>query len=283
MSSTNLWWYAGVTPLCLLQFGIQMQFNEQQLRQQIVDVGKLVFEKGWVAAHDGNISLRLDADRLLCTPTGVSKGMMKPDDMIVCDLEGRKVSGRLGCTTELGMHLAVYGLRPDVHAVLHTHPPVATGFAAAGRGLNAAVLPEVIVNFGSIPLAGYGLPGTPELAEQLLPFIPKYNAILMQNHGAVTYGEDLWKAYFRMETVEHSARILFVAEMLGGAKALPRAEVQRLFDSRSRYGVQAPAGFEPGQPLAAEDLNGSGRRYHFTREELLAFIDEALRARGVTA
>jgi L-fuculose-phosphate aldolase len=258
-----------------------MQYNEQELRQQIVDVGKLVFEKGWVAAHDGNISVRLDDERILCTPTGVSKGMMKPDDMTVCDLEGRKISGRLGCSTELGMHLAVYRLRSDVGSVLHAHPPVATGFAAAGRGLNAAVLPEVIVNFGSIPLAAYGLPGTPELAEELLPFIPKYNAILMENHGAVAYGEDLWKAYFRMETVEHSARILFVAEMLGGPKALPRAQVQRLFESRSRYGVQSLAGFEPDQIKAAEDLNGNNRRYQFTREELLNLIDEALRARGV--
>lgn len=260
-----------------------MELDEQQIRQQIVQVGKLVFEKGWVAAHDGNISVRLDAERILCTPTGVSKGLMDPDDMSVCDLEGRKISGTRACTTELGMHLAIYRLRPDVGSVVHAHPPVATGFAAAGRGLNVAVLPEVVVNFGSIPLAGYGLPGTPELAEQLVPFIPKYNAILMENHGAVAYGEDLWKAYFRMETVEHSARILFVAEMLGGANALPRAEVQRLFESRSRYGVQSLAGFEPGHPKAAEDLNGNSRRYQFTREELLNFIDEALRARGVLA
>jgi L-fuculose-phosphate aldolase len=257
-----------------------MQVHEQQLRQQIVDVGKLVFEKGWVAAHDGNISVRLDEERILCTPTGVSKGMMKPEDLTTCDLAGCKLSGKLHCTTELGMHLAVYRLRPEVRAVVHAHPPVATGFAAAGRGLNVAVLPEVVVNFGSIPLASYGLPGTAELAESLLPYIPKYNAILMENHGAVAYGEDLWKAYFRMETVEHSARILFVAEMLGGAKALPRAEVRRLFESRSRYGVETLAGFEPGHPMTAEDLNGNNRRYQFTREELLNFIDEALRARG---
>lgn len=258
-----------------------MTANEQQLRQQIVDVGKLVFDKGWGAANDGNISVRLDDHRVLCTPTGVSKGMMKPEDMIVCDMNGDKIEGRLGCTTELCMHLAIYGLRPDVGSVLHAHPPVATGFAAAGRGLNVAVLPEVIVNFGSIPLASYGLQGTPELTESILPFIPNYNAILMENHGAVAYGEDLWKAYFRMETVEHSARILLVAELLGGPKVLPRFEVQRLFEARKRYGVEARNSMEPGNPVVAEDLDPGQREYRFTRDELVALIEEALRSRGL--
>ena len=258
-----------------------MSVNEQELRQQIVAVGKLVFKKGWVAANDGNISIRLDENRILVTPTGVSKGMMNAEELIVCDLAGTKLCGRRECTTEIAMHTTIYRLRPDVFSVVHAHPPVSTGFAAAGRPLNLAVLPEVIVGLGCVPLAAYGLPGTPELSETMLPFIPKYDAILLENHGVVCSGEDVWKAFFRMETVEHFARITFVAEMMGGAKVLPRAEVQKLFDSRARYGVKTRATFEPGCPVVAEDLATAQQRYEFTRDEIAAIIDDALRARGI--
>ena len=122
------------------------------------------------------------------------------------------------------MHITIYEMRPDIFSVVHAHPPVATGFAAAGRPLNLALLPEVIIGLGCVPLADYGLPGTPELTKPMLPLIPKYDAIMMGNHGAVCYGPDVYKAYFKMETVEHFARITFVAEMLGGAKVLPRLE-----------------------------------------------------------
>ena len=139
--------------------------TERELRQDIVEIGRIVWQKGWVAANDGNITVRLDQDRVLCTPTGVCKGMMHPDDLIIVDMQGRKIEGRREGTTEIAMHLAIYNLRPDVKAVVHAHPPVATGFAAAGRPLNLALLPEVIIGLGCVPLAGYGLPGTPELIE----------------------------------------------------------------------------------------------------------------------
>src|SRR5258708_25668396 len=190
-----------------------MAKTERELRQDIVDVGRNVFLKGWVAANDGNISIRLDEGRVLCTPTGVSKGMMHPDDLIICDLEGNKLEGRKERTSEIAMHMTIYGLRPDVRSVVHAHPPVATGFAAAGRPLNNALLPEVIIGLGCVPLAGYGLPGTPELTQPMLPYIPKYNALLMANHGAVAYGADIYQAYFRMETGGHYARISLVAEL----------------------------------------------------------------------
>lgn len=231
-----------------------MSVNEQDLRQQIVAVGKLVFEKGWVAANDGNISIRLDDGRILVTPTGVSKGMMRPDDLIVCDAGGKKLCGARGCTTEILMHTAIYDLRPDVWSVVHAHPPVSTGFAAAGRALDVALLPEVVVGLGCVPLAAYGLPGTPALTDGMLPLIPKYDAILLENHGVVCSGEDVWQGFYRMETVEHFARILLVAELAGGAKVLPRSEVLKLFDSRERYGVRSRAAFEPGFPVVAEDL-----------------------------
>lgn len=257
-----------------------MPKTERELRQDIVDVGKLVYQKGWVAANDGNISVRLDHERVLCTPTGVSKGMMHPDDLIICDMKGNKIEGRKERTSEILMHLTVYGLRPDIKSVVHAHPPVATGFATAGRPLTLALLPEVVIGLGCVPLAAYGLPGTPELTEPMLPYIPKYDAIMMGNHGAVCYGEDVYKAFFRMETVEHFARITLVAELLGGPTVLPREEVDKLLDSRTRYGIKAKVAGEPGCPVAAEDLGGE-QKFVVTRSELIALVDEALRARGV--
>jgi L-fuculose-phosphate aldolase len=254
--------------------------TEKELRQDIVEVGRLVYQKGWVAANDGNISFRMDQDRVLCTPTGVSKGMMHPDDLIVCDLKGNKLYGTKERTTEIAMHLLVYELRPDIRSVVHAHPPVATGFAAAGKALDLALLPEVIIGLGCVPLAGYGLPGTPALLEPMKPLIPKYDALLMANHGAVCYGEDVWKAFFRMETVEHYARIALVAELLGGATVLPKVEVDKLFDSRTRYGVKARSAAVPGCPVVAEDVGG-GEKFVVTREELIALVDDALRARGI--
>jgi len=256
-----------------------MNNTERELRQDIVDVGRLVYQKGWVAANDGNISVRLDEERVLCTPTGVSKGMMHPDDLIIVDMQGNKIVGRRERTSEIAMHLTVYGLRPDIRSVVHAHPPVATGFATAGRPLNLALLPEVVIGLGCVPLADYGLPGTPELTEPMLPYIPKYDAIMMGNHGAVCYGEDVYKAFFRMETVEHFARITLVAELLGGPKVLPRLEVEKLFESRGRYGVPSRAGIEPGCPVPAEEA--AGERFEVTRDELIAMVDEALRARGI--
>jgi L-fuculose-phosphate aldolase len=256
--------------------------TEREHREDIIQIGRLVFQKGWVAANDGNISVRLDAGRILATPTGVCKGMMHPDDLIVVDMQGDKISGRGERTSEIAMHLKIYEMRPEIKAVVHAHPPVATGFAAAGKSLNLGLLPEVVIGLGCVPLANYGLPGTPELTEPMLPLIPKYDAVLMANHGAVCYGEDVYKAYFRMETMEHFARITLVAELLGGAKVLPRQEVDKLLDSRTRYGVKAANAGEPGCPLALEDTGGAGEdRIYVTRSELIGLVDEALKARGL--
>ncbi|MGH9611938.1 MAG: class II aldolase/adducin family protein [Bryobacteraceae bacterium] len=261
-----------------------MAKTEQEHRRDIIEIGKLVYQKGWVAANDGNITIRLDENRILCTPAGVSKGLMREEDLGVCDIEGVLLEGSRARTSEIAMHLTIYKMRPDIRSVVHAHPPVATGFAAAGRPLNLALLPEVIIGLGSVPLAEYGLPGTPALTEGMLPYIPKYDALLMGNHGSVCYGSDVYKAFFNMETVEHFARITLVAELLGGAKPLPRVEVQKLFDSRTRYGVKSNAIFEPGSPLVAEDIDGGGpEKTRFTREDLVSIIDEVLRARGVLA
>jgi L-fuculose-phosphate aldolase len=264
----------------LIQSEFPMAKTEREYRQDIIEVGRLVYEKGWVAANDGNITVRMGEDRFLATPTGVSKGMMHPDDLIIVDGEGNKIQGRKNQTSEFAMHLTVYNLRPDIGGVVHAHPPVATGYAAAGKALNLALLPEVIIGLGCVPLADYGLPGTDELTKPMLPLIPKYDALMMGNHGAVCYGEDIWKAFFRMETVEHFARIALVAELLGGAKVLPRSEVDKLLDSRTRYGVKTRSGGVYGCPLVAEDV-GQSDRISVTREELIELVNEALKARGI--
>ena len=258
--------------------------NENELRRKIVEIGRIAFEKGWVAANDGNISVRLDDKRILATPTGVSKGMMSPGDLIIVDYEGKKIEGRLESTSEIAMHIAIYEGRPDIHSVVHAHPPTATGFASAGIPLNKAILPEVVIGLGCIPTAAYGLPGTPALTEPLIPLIPQYDAILLANHGAVAYGKDLMQAYFRMETVEHFARINLVAEMLGGAKPLPRAEVDKLFDSRTRYGVRSKATAAVGCPTVAEDIalgapRSSEDGFWVTRQQLVEMVEQAVQAR----
>lgn len=255
--------------------------TEREYRQDIVEIGRLVYQKGWVAANDGNITIRMDQEHILATPTGTSKGMMSPDDLIVVDIEGKKISGRKEQTSELAMHLTIYRMRPDIHAVVHAHPPVSTGFASAGKPLNLALLPEVVIGLGCVPLVDYGLPGTDELTQPLLPYIPKYDAVLLGNHGVTCWGEDVYKAFFRMETVEHFARIALVAELLGGPKVLPRVEVDKLLDSRSRYGVKARSGAAPGCPVVAEDMETGQEKFYVTRDELIALVDEVLKARGV--
>src|SRR5579863_9412116 len=231
-----------------------MATTEDNHRADLVRICKLIYDKGWVAMNDGNVSIRLDDNRILCTPTAVSKGLVELDDIIVCDMNGKKVSGEREGTSEIAMHLTVYSMRPDVRSVVHAHPPVATGFATAGRALDKALLPEVIIQLGAVPLAAYGLPGTPALSDGMRRWIPDYDALLLENHGCTSFGRDVWEAFFRMEMVEHFARITFVAEMMGGAKALPRAEVEKLFAARQRYNVTSRAPMSERMPLVAEDL-----------------------------
>ena len=154
-------------------------------------------------------------ERVLTTPTCMNKGMLAPEDLVIIDLEGRHVAGDRKASSELAMHLLFYRMRPDVHAICHAHPPTATGFAVAGRALDQALLPEVIVGLGQIPLVKYGTPGTPELSAAIEPYVPHYDALLLANHGAVTCGPDLITAFFRMETIEHFAKITLAAEMAG--------------------------------------------------------------------
>jgi len=214
---------------------------EEQIRADIVEVGRRLYARSYVASNDGNISVRLDERRLVTTPKSVSKGFMTPDMMVVVDMEGRKVAGEREPSTELPMHLEVYRNRPDVNAVVHAHPPLATGFAVAGIPLTRAVLAEVITTLGSIPIAEYGTPSTAELPEAVRKYIKAHDGLLLANHGAVTCGPNVMAAYYKMETIEHFAKISLVARMLGREHLISRDEVERLQGLRAFYGIPAPA------------------------------------------
>ena len=230
--------------------------EEIKLRQDIVEVGRRMYARGYTASNDGNISVRLDVGRLLMTPASVCKGFMNPQMMCITDLEGKKLEGDRDPSSEMQMHLEVYRQRPDVNAVVHAHPPTATGFAVAGIALDRAVLAEVITTLGSVPIADYATPSTKELPEAVRRYIRAHDGMLLANHGALTVGTDLFSAYYKMETIEHFAKISFVARMLGGERLLSRQEVERLQGLRGRYGIAAPAPIcpDPDVPLTAEQV-----------------------------
>jgi L-fuculose-phosphate aldolase len=225
---------------------------EEQIRADIVEAGRRLYARAYIASNDGNISARLDDRRLLTTPKSVSKGFMTPDMMVIVDYDGTKISGERDPSTELPMHLEIYRNRPDVGAVVHAHPPLATGFAVAGIPLTRAVLAEVITTLGSIPIAAYGTPSTSELPDAVRKYIKAHDGMLLANHGAVTCGPDVMSAYFKMETIEHFAKISLVARLLGGEHLISREEVERLQGLRGIYGIPAPA------PLCA-DPSEAGR------------------------
>jgi L-fuculose-phosphate aldolase len=215
--------------------------SEETLRADIVEVGRRLYARGMVASNDGNISVRLDDGRLLTTPKGVSKGFMKPEMLVITDLQGKKLKGSREPSSEVLMHVVVYEDRPDVTAVVHAHPPTATGFAVAGIALDRAVLAEVVTTLGGIPIAEYGTPSTRELADAVRRYIKVHDGLLLANHGALTVGGDLFGAYFKMETIEHFARISLVARLLGREHLLSKEEVLRLQGLRGMYGIAAPA------------------------------------------
>ena len=227
--------------------------TESSLRADIVEVGRRMYARAYTASNDGNISVRLGADRLLMTPKSVCKGFMTPDMMCVTDLDGRKLQGDRDPSSEMLMHLEVYRQRPDVHAVVHAHPPIATGFAVAGIPLNRAVLAEVLTTLGSIPIAEYATPSTKELPEAVRKYVKAHDGMLLANHGALTLGADLFSAYYKMETIEHFAKISLVARLLGNENLIAREEVARLQELRGTYGIKAPAPICP-DPSALGDL-----------------------------
>ena len=201
---------------------------QSSLASQIAEICHHLYARGMVAATDGNVSARLANGNILTTRSAINKGMVTENDLVEVALNGAHVRGTGKASTEIGMHLFIYRERPDINAVVHAHPVYATAFATARLPLDACMFPEVIVGLGAIPLAEYATPSTPEVATSLLPFVKNADAILLANHGVVTYAAELYDAYFKMEKVEHAANITFVATMLGGPRGLSREDVEKL-------------------------------------------------------
>jgi L-fuculose-phosphate aldolase len=237
--------------------------GEKQHGREICIAGRWMYEREYIVACDGNVSVRLEDGRILTTPTCMNKGMLAPEDLVITDLDGRHLSGDRKVSSELAMHLLFYRMRPDVNAICHAHPPTATGFAVAGRALN--------------PLVQYATPGTPELSAAIEPFVPHYDALLLANHGAVTCGPDLLTAFFRMETIEHCAKITLAAELAGEPVLLSGREVAKLMAARPRYSVAPPPGGGAELPITSESGEAAGDDVTLTRSELDALIDEAVR------
>lgn len=213
--------------------------SEYEIKEHICAVGKRLYDRGFIAAGDGNVSVRVE-DGILTTPRSVCKGFLTPDMIVKVSSNGlTRLEGKLEASSELPMHLLIYNERPDIHAVVHAHPPVGTGFAAAGQPLDKALVSEVILTLGCIPLAAYGTPSTDELTSAMQPLIKHHDAILMANHGAVAYGATLEIAYGRMETIEHVARISLVARLLGGEKELSKENIHKLIDLREKAGYMS--------------------------------------------
>lgn len=209
-----------------------------QMRETLCQVGKLLYVRGYCAANDGNLSVRV-GDRLLITPSGVSKGRMTPDMLLVTDLEGRVLSGDRHPSSEGKLHCTVYRHRPDVGAVVHAHPPVSTAFAVCRKGLTEPWLAELVVGLGEVPVTeGFAMPSTDQVPRSIEPFLADHNAVLLANHGAAAWGEDLWSAFDRLETVEHTAKILLNARLLGGGVPLTAAETAELRALRGFYKEQ---------------------------------------------
>jgi L-fuculose-phosphate aldolase len=213
--------------------------HEVPLRLELTKFGRRLYHLGFMPGTSGNLSVRLDSEFILATPTGVSKSMLTRDDMVIVDLHGNQVAGAKKVTSEIGMHLAVYNRRPEIRAVVHSHPPIATAFACAGRALDQPLCSEAIMMLGAVPLAKYATTGTDEVAASLAHLIPDHEAILMANHGVVTYGASVLDAFMKMETVEHFAHISLVVDQLGSAALIDQQKVDDLMKAKMRYVLNA--------------------------------------------
>lgn len=211
--------------------------SEPELREALCEIGRRCWTRGYVAANDGNFSFRLGEDRVLCTPTMVSKGFMRPDELAVASLDGEQVSGPRPITSEIRLHLHLYRSRPDIRAVVHAHPPHATGMTIACEEVPRWIMPEAEWNMGLLPIAPYATPGTEGFARALDPWIADHDSFLLRNHGAVTSGGDPYDAYYRMEVVDQFCRIVMLARQFGGLREIPRESRKELLDMKQQAGI----------------------------------------------
>ncbi|MFD5018676.1 aldolase [Paenibacillus odorifer] len=211
---------------------------EQKLRSQICDIGRNLFNKDFIAANDGNISARLSENEILTTPRAVSKGYLEPHMIVKVNLQGEVLEAAEGYrpSTETKMHLRIYNELPEMNGVVHAHPPYATAFAIKGEALDKMMMPESVIMIGDIPLAEYGTPSTEEIPDSVMPFLGKKTAVLLENHGALTWGTDVMEAYLNMERLEYTAKITFITRMIDGERELPQHRIDELVALRSFYG-----------------------------------------------
>jgi L-fuculose-phosphate aldolase len=257
--------------------------EESQARKLIVEIGRLLYDRSYVVASDGNISVRLGENTVLATPTMTCKGRMTEECLALTDMQGKPLSDKRA-SSELEMHLLIYRERPDIKAVCHAHPPHGTAFAVAGLAIDQPILSEVILTLGCVPLTSYGTPSTSELTDAMQPFVANHNALLMANHGAVAYGTDLWQAFDRLETLEHTAKIAILARQLGGANDLPKDAIAKLINIREKAGYLGPearcqsCGYLHGSGITCGD-GGHGHHGHekisLSREELIELLAQA--------
>ncbi|MCI0524668.1 MAG: class II aldolase/adducin family protein [Acidobacteria bacterium] len=261
------------------------KMDEQRVREQIVEIATRCYDRGLLVAGDGNISVRVAENRVIATPSGVSKGWMTPEMMVVVDIEGRPLEpSDYQVSSEWPMHQVIYQARPDINAVVHAHPPHATGFAVAGLSLDKAILSEVVLTLGCVPLAAYGTPSTRELTDAIEPYLEFHDALLMANHGAVAFADTLEKAFNKLETLEHTCKISFIARTLGNENTIPDRAVEKLFEIRERSGAIRPeartgqvCSYTPGQPRVQNSSLNGAEQVTLTRAELIELLLESAR------
>ncbi len=221
--------------------------TEYEIKEEMCEIGRRVYNRGMVAANDGNFSVKLSEDEFFCTPTGVSKGFMTPDYICRVDGMGNVLEANEGFrpSSEVKMHMRVYKERPDVGAVVHAHPMYATTFAIAGIPLMEPIMPEAVIALGGVPLAKYGTPSTAEVPDSIMPYLQQYDSVLLENHGALTYSDTLLNAYHKMESLEFYARRMYQAKMLGGPQILDEKRVEELYEIRRNMGLP---GKHPANP-----------------------------------
>src|SRR5580700_1983263 len=241
--------------------------TERELKEQMCEIGRRLYNKGFAAANDGNITVRLNDREILCTPTMVSKGFLKPDDICKVDYDGKQLAGKKKRTSEVLLHLVVYKTRPDVHAVVHCHPPHATAFAVAHEPIPKCILPEVEVFLGEVPMAVYETPGGQKFADTILPYTKSCNTIILANHGTVTFGPDLEKAYFNTEIIDAYCNILILARQLGRINYFTPQQTRELLDFKKRIGYDDPRFGMDNCDLCANNLIGRGYSDFFPEPE----------------
>ena len=247
--------------------------NEHKLKEQMCEIGRRLYAKGFAAANDGNITIRLNDREVLCTPTMVSKGYLKPEDICKVDYDGKQLAGVKKRTSEVLLHLAIYRARPDVMGVVHCHPPHATAFAVAQEPIPKCVLPEVEVFLGEVPIAEYETPGTQKFADCVLPYVRDCNTIILANHGTVTFGPDLEKAYFNTEIIDAYCKILILARQLGRVNYFSEEQTKELMAFKKRLGYDDVRFKNPDCQLCGPStFNGPEGAYEL---EPVAFAQES--------